>query len=75
MSSDERGNSLADQAAAWVPPWARQPAEPQPEPVQRGIASFDEGPLGVTPDARFRQHEAHRNAGPFRVAEQAVFAG
>lgn len=34
MSSDERGNSLADQAAAWVPPWARQPAEPRPEPAE-----------------------------------------
>lgn len=36
MSSDERGNSLADQAAAWVPPWARQPAEPQSAEPQSG---------------------------------------
>ena len=36
MSSDERGNSLADQAAAWVPPWARQPAEPQAAEPQSG---------------------------------------
>ncbi|HEU4426918.1 MAG TPA: SMC-Scp complex subunit ScpB [Pilimelia sp.] len=31
MTSDERRDSLADQAAAWVPPWAREP-EPAPEP-------------------------------------------
>ncbi|MBO4208305.1 SMC-Scp complex subunit ScpB, partial [Micromonospora echinofusca] len=31
MSSDERTESLAEQAAAWVPPWAReQPATPVP---------------------------------------------
>lgn len=36
MTSQERRDSLADQAAAWVPPWARerQPAEsPEPDPA------------------------------------------
>jgi segregation and condensation protein B len=36
MNADEEARSLAEQAAAWVPPWARQPetvevAEPEPE--------------------------------------------
>ncbi|MER5705115.1 SMC-Scp complex subunit ScpB [Micromonospora sp. NPDC002296] len=31
MSEEERRDSLADQAAAWVPPWER-PAQPRPEP-------------------------------------------
>lgn len=32
MTSEEKSGSLADQAAAWVPPWAREtvPTEPQP---------------------------------------------
>ncbi|ROO59719.1 segregation and condensation protein B [Micromonospora sp. Llam0] len=38
MSTDEQPDSLAEQAAAWVPPWARAPvpaehaAAPEPEP-------------------------------------------
>jgi segregation and condensation protein B len=32
MSDEERQDSLADQAAAWVPPWQR-PAPPQPTPA------------------------------------------
>ncbi|WP_433349636.1 SMC-Scp complex subunit ScpB [Micromonospora sp. CA-111912] len=31
MSEEERRDSLADQAAAWIPPWDR-PAQPRPEP-------------------------------------------
>ncbi|WP_405095546.1 SMC-Scp complex subunit ScpB [Micromonospora sp. NBC_01412] len=31
MSEEERHDSLADQAAAWVPPWDR-PAQPRPDP-------------------------------------------
>ncbi|WJK35823.1 SMC-Scp complex subunit ScpB [Solwaraspora sp. WMMA2065] len=41
MSTDEQSDSLAEQAAAWVPPWARAPVpaehatapEPQPPPT------------------------------------------
>ncbi len=51
VSSDERGNSLADQAAAWVPPWARQPAEPQPA-----------GPQPAEPGARRAPGRAGRAA-------------
>ncbi|MCI4065538.1 SMC-Scp complex subunit ScpB [Micromonospora sp. R77] len=32
MSDEERRDSLADQAAAWVPPWER-PAPPKPAPI------------------------------------------
>ncbi|MFR9779508.1 SMC-Scp complex subunit ScpB, partial [Micromonospora sp. MS34] len=32
MSDEERRDSLADQAAAWVPPWER-PTPPKPEPT------------------------------------------
>ncbi|QLQ35320.1 SMC-Scp complex subunit ScpB [Micromonospora robiginosa] len=31
MSDEERGDSLADQAAAWVPPWARPAPDPAPD--------------------------------------------
>jgi segregation and condensation protein B len=33
MTSDERRDSLADQAAAWVPPWARTPSEQAEQPT------------------------------------------
>ncbi|MFE0593245.1 SMC-Scp complex subunit ScpB [Micromonospora echinospora] len=32
MSNEERSESLADQAAAWIPPWERRPT-PAPEPT------------------------------------------
>lgn len=37
LSSEEKPGSLADQAAAWVPPWARNaaPAEPAEAPAER----------------------------------------
>jgi segregation and condensation protein B len=38
MTADET-NSLADQAAAWVPPWARQPSA-----AESGPASAEDGP-------------------------------
>ncbi|MFE9694066.1 SMC-Scp complex subunit ScpB [Micromonospora sp. NPDC005806] len=34
MSDEERHDSLADQAAAWIPPWER-PAPPKPEPTEQ----------------------------------------
>ncbi|MBF9132511.1 SMC-Scp complex subunit ScpB, partial [Plantactinospora sp. S1510] len=30
MTSEKRPDSLAEQAAAWVPPWERAPATPPP---------------------------------------------
>ncbi|RLK24816.1 segregation and condensation protein B [Micromonospora sp. M71_S20] len=45
MSSDERRDSLADQAAAWVPPWQR-PTAPSAAPETRDpvISTPTEGP-------------------------------
>lgn len=34
MSSEERRDSLADQAAAWVPPWERPPLPREPAPIE-----------------------------------------
>lgn len=45
MSSDERRDSLADQAAAWVPPWQRPTAPAAaPETGDLGSAAPPEGP-------------------------------
>jgi segregation and condensation protein B len=33
MARDESTGSLADEAAAWVPPWSRQPEQVAPEPL------------------------------------------
>ncbi|PWU45240.1 SMC-Scp complex subunit ScpB, partial [Micromonospora globispora] len=30
MSNEERRDSLADQAAAWIPPWERPTPTPEP---------------------------------------------
>ncbi|MCM0679202.1 SMC-Scp complex subunit ScpB, partial [Micromonospora phytophila] len=54
MSNEERRDSLADQAAAWVPPWERptppraaQPAEPaQPSDEPATPAADDRGGIG-----------------------------
>ncbi|MEV4492981.1 SMC-Scp complex subunit ScpB [Micromonospora coxensis] len=45
MSDDERRDSLADQAAAWIPPWERPtpPREPTPDPATPASAP-DERP-------------------------------
>ncbi|MER7461031.1 SMC-Scp complex subunit ScpB [Micromonospora sp. NPDC126480] len=47
MSDDERRDSLADQAAAWVPPWERrpEPAEPPAEPAAEVPAESSAEPL------------------------------
>jgi segregation and condensation protein B len=47
VTSQERPDSLADQAASWVPPWARERA---PEPA---TASVDEEPAGRPPTDLF----------------------
>ncbi len=49
MSDEERRDSLADQAAAWIPPWERRPeppAEPAPEaPAEPAVeASVEPAP-------------------------------
>ncbi|NES16514.1 MULTISPECIES: SMC-Scp complex subunit ScpB [Micromonospora] len=46
MSDEERTDSLADQAAAWVPPWERpappKPAAPTEPPSAAGVAAASE---------------------------------
>ncbi|MEU7982822.1 SMC-Scp complex subunit ScpB [Micromonospora sp. NPDC049081] len=39
MSDEERQDSLADQAAAWIPPWERPTARQQPAPAPTGTDS------------------------------------
>ncbi|SCG77337.1 SMC-Scp complex subunit ScpB [Micromonospora humi] len=43
MSDEERRDSLADQAAAWIPPWAR-PTPPEPTPSDEAPPRPDEAP-------------------------------
>ncbi|MFI7208646.1 SMC-Scp complex subunit ScpB [Micromonospora aurantiaca (nom. illeg.)] len=62
MSDEERRDSLADQAAAWVPPWER-PAPPKPAPDDSDApaehpapeiadtAGYREADLDATPDS------------------------
>ncbi len=52
MSTDERPESLAAQAAAWVPPWERRPAAPDPgyAAAVRAAASDDDPGLDDEPD-------------------------
>ncbi|WBB81298.1 SMC-Scp complex subunit ScpB [Micromonospora sp. WMMD882] len=56
MSHEERAHSLADQAAAWVPPWERRPApapsdadQPTSPPVP--VDADQPGPASVPADA------------------------
>ncbi|GAB3146882.1 hypothetical protein GCM10027290_29270 [Micromonospora sonneratiae] len=51
MTSDDRGDSLADQAAAWVPPWARErrtDSPPAAEPDGPTDSPAGSGPDGST---------------------------
>ncbi|MEV0727036.1 SMC-Scp complex subunit ScpB [Micromonospora purpureochromogenes] len=41
MSDEEHRDSLADQAAAWIPPWER-PAPPRDEPAEPPVEASDE---------------------------------
>ncbi|WP_433132422.1 SMC-Scp complex subunit ScpB [Micromonospora sp. CA-240977] len=53
MSDEERRDSLADQAAAWVPPWERPrpPApEPEPEPEPTDVPSDESAAVPPAPD-------------------------
>ncbi|MEU5872479.1 SMC-Scp complex subunit ScpB [Glycomyces sp. NPDC047369] len=60
MSDEERRDSLADQAAAWVPPWARPrpPATDAPAPPDEPAADTDE------PGAAQPRPEVESAAGP-----------
>ncbi|MFI6824171.1 SMC-Scp complex subunit ScpB [Micromonospora sp. NPDC050187] len=58
MSNEERSESLADQAAAWIPPWERRPtptptstpeATPVPAPVRDDAAEADAEAAPPTP--------------------------
>ncbi|SCF25253.1 segregation and condensation protein B [Micromonospora viridifaciens] len=55
MSDEERRDSLADQAAAWIPPWQRPaPTTPteQPQPESEPVADLgSEGPLEGPPSS------------------------
>ncbi len=50
MSSDDRRDSLADQAAVWVPPWARERATPSTEadPEEPRAERFGIAPVAAT---------------------------
>ncbi|MEU7619107.1 SMC-Scp complex subunit ScpB [Micromonospora rifamycinica] len=52
MSDEERQDSLADQAAAWVPPWERPTARqnPVPNPADAAPAEPDRTPAEPAPD-------------------------
>ncbi|GIJ12873.1 SMC-Scp complex subunit ScpB [Micromonospora andamanensis] len=50
MSNEERPDSLADQAAAWIPPWQRPapapaPTDPAPAPTDPAPAPTDPAPV------------------------------
>ncbi|SCL30102.1 segregation and condensation protein B [Micromonospora pallida] len=52
MSNEERGGSLADQAAAWVPPWERRPT-PVPDPAPDATSDADaESDADATPSTQ-----------------------
>ncbi|WLS44832.1 SMC-Scp complex subunit ScpB [Micromonospora profundi] len=64
MSDEQRRDSLADQAAAWIPPWERprQPA-PTPEAVESpGTPETVESPGTPEPDASPEAVESHEVA-------------
>ncbi|MGC1214646.1 MAG: SMC-Scp complex subunit ScpB [Micromonospora sp.] len=60
MSTEERRDSLADQAAAWVPPWERPAPDQRAEPVGEGAG---DGAASSPPTEESRQ-EPGTAAGP-----------
>jgi segregation and condensation protein B len=62
MAHDEATGSLADQAAAWVPPWARRPATPEP--------AADDGPAGPVEDGPVENGPA--DVGPVDGGEAGI---
>ncbi|MCW3819559.1 SMC-Scp complex subunit ScpB [Micromonospora sp. DR5-3] len=76
QSDEERRDSLADQAAAWIPPWERpvppQPPAEQPEP-ETAADLGREGPLEEPTTAKiFTAAVAEPDAGPDLGAKAAV---
>ncbi|MDG9678350.1 SMC-Scp complex subunit ScpB [Micromonospora sp. DH14] len=67
MSDEERRDSLADQAAAWVPPWARPrpPATDPSAPPDEPAADTDEpGAAPALPDAESAAGPGEPDLGP-----------
>ncbi|GLY24247.1 SMC-Scp complex subunit ScpB [Micromonospora sp. NBRC 101691] len=61
MSNEERSESLADQAAAWVPPWERRPT-PAPEPTSVPDPTRDASTDANVPTTIPTEAEATANA-------------
>ncbi|MFI6133329.1 SMC-Scp complex subunit ScpB [Micromonospora sp. NPDC051141] len=57
MSDEERGDSLADQAAAWIPPWERIPPRPDPTDEPSGRADRPEPEIVDTERAPDAAHD------------------
>ncbi|MEV6802069.1 SMC-Scp complex subunit ScpB [Micromonospora rifamycinica] len=66
MSDEERQDSLADQAAAWVPPWERPTARqnPVPTPADAAPAEPDRTPAEPVPDGPGAPGTAAGERGP-----------
>ncbi len=75
MSADEK-NSLADQAAAWVPPWARQPSPSESGPAPEDAPDPRDGaesPVEAVSPADGRPADAEPVAGtPVEASTDAV---
>ncbi|MEV4660105.1 SMC-Scp complex subunit ScpB [Micromonospora sp. NPDC049301] len=71
MSDEERRDSLADQAAAWVPPWERpRPPAPTASEADDTTAETDSDPVPAQPVAEDRGAEP-----PLQGPESSTIAG
>lgn len=68
MTSEEKRGSLADQAAAWVPPWARNTTAPDPDPA--GVTSPEPDPTSRA-DADGRDGRDERGPGEEQASAEA----
>ncbi|GAB3183148.1 segregation and condensation protein B [Micromonospora palomenae] len=69
MSDEERRDSLADQAAAWIPPWER-PTPPRDEPAEPPVEASDEpGEASDEPIASAPAADLTEASGPAGDAE------
>ncbi|SCE67622.1 segregation and condensation protein B [Micromonospora coriariae] len=80
MSDEERRDSLADQAAAWVPPWERpRPPAPTTPEVDETTAETDKDPVeGPTPDTAVPAQSTAEDLGaepPLQEPESSTIAG
>ncbi|MEU8211782.1 SMC-Scp complex subunit ScpB [Micromonospora sp. NPDC049044] len=71
MSDEERRDSLADQAAAWVPPWER-PRPPAPEPEGTDVPSDESPAVPAAPDADGSRQQPSRPAPESAPAAEAA---